>query len=531
MGVLLTFKKRFIVITGTGGLGKTMLMRHLVLTMVKNYSSYKKLPIVIQLRDFSDSCTNLADFIADHVQLANIRTYMEKGDCVFLLDGMDEIKSDYLKIFEKMLSEMAEKYPRNNFIMSSRPISNFISLNKFIVYELAPFTKEQALEMIDRAEYCPETPELKGNFRKALSEKLYDQHTDFVEIPLWLTIMLMTYERHARIPAKRYLFYREAFDTLVEKHDATKVGFERVYQTKMFPDEFVKVLEEFCTVTYFNEQYDLTEEEFDQLFNDLRCIPRMTKKFTCKDFKTDLTSNLCLMYFEGGKYKFIHRSFQEYFCALLLSKGFDDDFVDVWQFFDHKKRTVKEDFTFDMLYDMAEERVERFIFIPFLQDLFSRCKTDTPIEEYWNFLEIVYPEMHYTVGEVHYSYTNEPFSYIYETIIKKLGCERKQIIDVLPYVEKYEVERYLRVEKDGGSEVIAAEDYDECDEYDDVEECGYNCTFDVALVRNTHSALKQKMEDRHFPYFIEYLEVKKLFHEMKKRDAITGKRGWVKKKA
>lgn len=32
--VLLTFKKRFIVITGTGGLGKTMLMRHLVLTMV-----------------------------------------------------------------------------------------------------------------------------------------------------------------------------------------------------------------------------------------------------------------------------------------------------------------------------------------------------------------------------------------------------------------------------------------------------------------------------------------------------------------
>ena len=52
-----------------------------------------------------------------------------------------------------------------------------------------------------------------------------------------------------------------------------------------------------------------------------------------------------------------------------------------------------------------------------------------------------------------------------------------------------------------------------------------------SCVWNTQSALKQKMEDRHFPYFIEYLEVKKLFHEMKKRDVITGKRGWVKKKA
>ena len=328
--VLLAFKKRFIVITGTGGLGKTMLIRHLVLTMVKGYQTYKKLPIVIQLRDFTDSCTDLADFIADHVPLENLCSYMEKGDCVFLLDGMDEIKSDYLKLFEKRLSEMAEKYPQNTFIMSSRPISNFISLNKFIVYELAPFTKEQALQMIDRVEYCPETPELKANFRAALDEKLYDLHTDFVEIPLLLTIMLMTYERHARIPAKRYLFYREAFDTLVEKHDATKVGFERIYQTKMFPDEFVKVLEEFCTATYFNEQYDLTEEEFDQIFDELRCIPRIPKRFTCKDLKTDLTANLCLMYFEGGKYKFIHRSFQEYFCALLLSKGFDDDFIDVW---------------------------------------------------------------------------------------------------------------------------------------------------------------------------------------------------------
>ncbi|MBR2282838.1 MAG: hypothetical protein IJ874_00235 [Ruminococcus sp.] len=183
-----------------------------------------------------------------------------------------------------------------------------------------------------------------------------------------------------------------------------------------------------------------------------------------------------------------------------------------------------------MLYDMAEERVERFIFIPFLEDLFSRCRADDPTEEYWNFLETVYPEMHYTVGDVHYSYTNEPFSYIYETILKKLGCERKQLINVLPYVEEYERERYLRVEQDGESEIIASEDYDERDEYDEVEECGHNCTFMIEDVRGTKSALKRKMEERHFPYMIEYTEVKKLYSEMKQRDAITGKRGWVKRK-
>ena len=32
-----------------------------------------------------------------------------------------------------------------------------------------------------------------------------------------LTIMLMTYERYARIPYKRHVFYRDAFFTLAEK--------------------------------------------------------------------------------------------------------------------------------------------------------------------------------------------------------------------------------------------------------------------------------------------------------------------------
>ena len=57
--MLLSFRKKFVVITGTGGLGKTMLMHHLVLTLVKRYDKYQKLPIVIQLKDFDADCTDL----------------------------------------------------------------------------------------------------------------------------------------------------------------------------------------------------------------------------------------------------------------------------------------------------------------------------------------------------------------------------------------------------------------------------------------------------------------------------------------
>ena len=104
--------------------------------------------------------------------------------------------------------------------------------------------------------------------------------------------MLMTYEQHARIPEKRYVFYREAFDTLVNKHDSTKIGYDRAYKTGMFPADFIKLLEEFCTLCYFNEKCDLTDHEFDVVFNNLKCTAKMERRIVCDDLKTDLTANL-----------------------------------------------------------------------------------------------------------------------------------------------------------------------------------------------------------------------------------------------
>lgn len=81
--MLLSFRKKFVVITGTGGLGKTMLMHHLVLTLVKRYDKYQKLPIVIQLKDFDADCTDLIAYIKERIQIQNLEEYVRSGKCVF----------------------------------------------------------------------------------------------------------------------------------------------------------------------------------------------------------------------------------------------------------------------------------------------------------------------------------------------------------------------------------------------------------------------------------------------------------------
>lgn len=58
---------------------------------------------------------------------------------------------------------------------------------------------------------------------------------------------------------------------------------------------------------------------------------------TSRDFLLDLTDNLCIMYKEGDKYYFIHRSFQEYFCAVFFSNQMDDQLERIGDFFENQK--------------------------------------------------------------------------------------------------------------------------------------------------------------------------------------------------
>lgn len=101
-----------------------------------------------------------------------------------------------------------------------------------------------------------------------------------------------------------------------------------------------------------------------------------------KAFRDDLCGNLCLMYYESGKYHFTHRSFQEYFCALYFSKQKDRTLEGIGDFFDNLRSRNYGDKTFSMLYDMIPYKIEEYVFIPYLQKLFHECDS---ADGYWTF--------------------------------------------------------------------------------------------------------------------------------------------------
>ena len=383
---VLTSISKFLIIEGSGGIGKSTLMKHLFLSELelKDY-----IPIFIELKDFNDE---------EHLDLEKLllkklnqfhNTFQEEyldyalqsGCFLFLLDGYDELYSENQKEFFKKLNDFCDKYPENHYILSSRPYSEseFIEFQRFTVLKAVPFTKEQAISLITKIEYPDE--ELKNKFIRDLESGLYDRHESFASNPLLLNIMLSTYNDYAEIPQKLHLFYYQAFDTMLSKHDATK-SYRRKLLSDLSSDIFKECFAIFCFLTYQKAKTEFTFPEIQEIFK--KFPSRIKNVLNIGNFIHDLENCLCVLYKEGNRYKFSHRSFQEYFVAYFLNIQTDSKMRDYsFRLIESGKFRPSADSVFPMLEDMTIQRFNNNILIPLL-DKFEEAKSkDEDLFEYY----------------------------------------------------------------------------------------------------------------------------------------------------
>ncbi|NMA72684.1 MAG: NACHT domain-containing protein [Bacteroidales bacterium] len=449
----------FIILSGTGGLGKSMMMRHLLLDSIDSYSESGIVPIFIPIKDYDENVESLFNYIFSKISPlsaditpGNLETLLNYGKVLLLLDGLDEIKYDQAQRFQLELEQFTDRYSENRFVISSRPdLNNFVSFSRFLIFKLNVFSHDQALELVDKLEFRPDEPAIKHKFSEALKTDLYRTHHAFTANPLLLTIMLMTFEQYAEVPSKMHIFYREAFSVLASKHDASKGAYQRTLKTGLTSHRLEEYFTEFCFRTYFLEKFELSEDDFFRVFTELKEPKKdSTENVAAGDFLTDLCSNLCVLYYDAGKYHFIHRSFQEYFCALFLSKQKDRMLQSIGEHFENRRTRMFSDKTFEMLYDMIPDKVEEYIFIPYLEDLYRRCDE---ANGYSTFLEIAYPYIRYEDGETNEWILNTSPSFLL-TFIKNLRKYFHPSSYDFPHVESLIVDEYVFAYDDEAHEYV-----------------------------------------------------------------------------
>lgn len=359
-----------IIITGTGGMGKSILFKHLFLNTIDE-TNY--IPVLLELRSFNNmEFKEISVYSAIYKSLTDngftlseehFEYSMKKGGYIIFFDGYDEINRDKASKVTSDILSLCDKYNENKYVISSRPTEEFIGWNDFAEMTSQKLTKNQALSLINKIEF---DESVKNIFYKELDENLYDKYKSFASNPLLLNIMLLTFHKHASIPDRLNDFYEEAFATLFNMHDATKDSYVRDIRTGLGCEDFKLIFAYICFKSYFKGEYEFSEGRLRYYLNMAKEKFERTK-FSIEDFQEDLTMSVCMLVKEGLNYRFSHRSFQEYFAAWYTCKLTDDTQSRLLTSWLKDSDSVFTDSYFTMLFDLQSEKVNKIVLCPALK--------------------------------------------------------------------------------------------------------------------------------------------------------------------
>lgn len=365
----------FIIVQGTGGIGKSTLLKHL---FINTLNEEVLIPMFVELKDINIFDYGMEEMIYRKLNdmgcgldEERLEYALESGRFLFLLDGYDEILTKNKDRFFREINKFCDKYPDNFYVISSRECSDFVAFQHFTVLKACPLTREQAISLVSKIKF---DVDIKQNFITEMERGLYEKHESFASNPLLLNIMLLTYDNYAEIPQKLHVFYSDAFDTLYSRHDATKGGYKREFKSNLSRERFKEIFARFCFLTYAKGELEFSYEKLQEYLN--KAATKHTD-FHLEEYVDDLIGAVCVLYKDGLNYHFTHRMFQEYFVAFFLKTLPDERMNQVAsQLIERDINRAMYDSVFDMLYDMDEHRFERNILLPTIRDFERELEGD-----------------------------------------------------------------------------------------------------------------------------------------------------------
>lgn len=356
-----------IIITGTGGSGKSTFLKYLLLDTIQQT---KSIPIFIELRDVEQEQMSLLEYITSSLQLKSVNlesNFLEQafknGNFIFFLDGFDELSHSYAGLIGNEIDHLTQDFSECTFIVTSRPGQDFISWSNFLELHTKPLTKEKAINLVSRLNF---DKEVKANFIKELKSELYDSHRSFFENPLLLSIMLITYRDSASIPSELHNFYALAFEALYYRHDASK-SFKRPTLTELPVNKGKDIMSAFSLITYLKSKTSFNKSELIEFLNSAMKLSDC--ECGINDLITDLLRAFCMLLKDGTVYEYTHRSFQEYFAACYLISASEQNQQKLIKQFSKKADT---DITLQLAYGMNQKLIEEKLIVPFLDDFKNR---------------------------------------------------------------------------------------------------------------------------------------------------------------
>ncbi len=357
-----------LVILGDPGSGKSTLMRFLALkhsqALFKGQTDAgadlgpARFPILIRIADYAEHGMplgkSLSDFLADYccmhecpkTGLADmLGAELASGNCLILLDGLDEIVSaDERRSVVQRIEDFVRRYGNhpNRFVISSR-IAGYRSAplgELFAHYAVQEMDEPQVRRFLER--WCPaveeaQTGDLSTEARESVSRREIEGIMKAVisspgvrrlaANPLLLRILALIHRTGAQLPQKRIDLYRLAADTLARTWRTA----QGVPESALVKDEYLTPL--LSKMAYWlhdkkptgiateREVFEVLGEEWARLnylpWNDDDSNPKIKEEIN--KFLIAVREHTGLFVERAPKrYGFMHLTFEEYYAARYL---------------------------------------------------------------------------------------------------------------------------------------------------------------------------------------------------------------------
>jgi len=329
----LAAKDLTLLIIGTAGSGKTTVAKHMARTIINNENLYFEknlLPLLIYFKNlkgypYQNKIPSLKaaedliswyceTFLTGLLDLETVLAFSKAGNCVFLLDGLDEVEPGVRNFTASSFADFRHGHDGVKIVLLGRPhgtdgkVAERFGNRIASIHDLTPGQVEVFITNWFNRIYN------EGSFTgKNLSDQMkrdiraQNDIDDLKKTPLLLTAMCILYTDLKELPNQRADLYNRYVERLFSKFGEEKIRINKFMMEMahfMFEKE-ERGLDHYEGVSLLKKHFSLKDSNFEDLFD--RIEPATG-----------------LLHREKGRLKFIHLTFQEF----LTAKYFVDDTKD-----------------------------------------------------------------------------------------------------------------------------------------------------------------------------------------------------------
>lgn len=364
-----------ILIVDMAGMGKSTVVKYFA---CQGVNLDKSIPIVIELRKLAKNQTILEyiqmqiNSLDKNIEIEEIVNILNQGDFVIFFDGYDEIANDNKSAVLDTVQEFSSKANHAKIVITSREEEDLNSLGEFKCVNIKPLTNEEAYKLISKYDND-------GKISKKLIKRLKEDSTmkvlnEFLKNPLLVSLLYKTFEYKEEIPYKKIDFYAQVYAALFNDHDKTK-GSAYVHEKKTGLDkfQFEQILRALAFLSLKIDKLEYSSQLIHQLLE--QSIERFGwLKISIDDFLYDITHVVPFIQKDGNEYKWVHKSFMEYFASCFICY---DNKVSEEKYF--RKMTtdnlaMKYYNVLDFCYELDTLGFRKYVILPYLNDYIEKYK-------------------------------------------------------------------------------------------------------------------------------------------------------------